>query len=98
VNCGGHEAKKKHSKATVKKVALEALKRLHELGEPTVKLPIPIEKLDSDGPIEIPIGPIVIILDDNGFDICISVDLPGGGWCLYCLFGGSVCGGPVELN
>jgi hypothetical protein len=102
VSCGGQKAKKKHSKATIKKVALEALKRSQALGEPTVKLPIPIETLESDAPMDIQIGPIIIILDDDGFDICIlvematdtMVDAPDLGWCLYCLFGGSVCGGP----
>jgi hypothetical protein len=92
-SCGNRKTKRKHSKAIVREVALQALKRAHALNEPTVRLPIPIARLATDFPIEIDIGPIVIILDDGGFDICIMVDSPGGGWCLYCLFGASVCGG-----
>jgi hypothetical protein len=106
VCCEGRKAEKKHSKATVKKVALKALKRSEALGEPTMKLPIPVERLGSGEVMDIEIGPIIIILDDDGFDICILVDMAAdttadeanSGWCLFCLFGGSVCGGPVVLN
>jgi len=93
-NCGAHKVTRKHTKAEVRKVAVQALKRRQGLGEPTVKLPISVARLAEEGPIEIDIGPIVIILDDGGFDICIMVDKPGGGWCLYCLIGASICGGP----
>ena len=88
-NCMKHKPETKTGKAAFKKAAHEALKRVRTLGEPVVKLPIPIESART-----IDIGPIVIIYKDH-FDICIVVDFPDGKMCLYCLFGPWICAGPI---
>jgi hypothetical protein len=88
-NCMKHKPETKTGKAAFKKVAREALKRVQTLGEPVMKLPIPIESART-----IDIGPIVIIYNDH-FDICIVVDFPDGEMCFYCLFGPSICAGPI---
>jgi hypothetical protein len=93
--CTKHWEKDKHSKATLKKLGQAAFEKTRGLDEPTVQLPMAVEELegDDDGPIVIDIGPIVITIGEGVSDICISVDQPDGGWCLYCLFGGNACGG-----
>ena len=88
-NCMKHKPETKTGKAAFKKVAREALKRVQTLGEPVMKLPIPIESARA-----IDIGPIVIIYNDH-FDICIVVDFPDGEMCFYCLFGPWICAGPI---
>jgi len=88
-NCMKHKPETKTGKAAFKKAAREALKRVQALGEPVMKLPIPIESART-----IDIGPIVIIYNDH-FDICIVVDFPDGEMCFYCLFGPSICAGPI---
>ena len=88
-NCMKHKPETKTGKAAFKKAAREALKRVQTLGEPVMKLPIPIESART-----IDIGPIVVIYDDH-FDICIVVDFPDGETCFYCLFGPSICAGPI---
>ena len=88
-NCMKHKPETKTGKAAFKKAAREALKRVQTLGEPVMKLPIPIESART-----IDIGPIVIIYNDH-FDICLVVDFPDGKMCFYCLFGPWICAGPI---
>ena len=88
-NCMKRKPETKTAKAAFKKVAREALKRVQTLGEPVLKLPIPIESART-----IDIGPIVIIYNDH-FDICLVVDFPDGKMCFYCLFGPWICAGPI---
>ena len=76
-----------------KKVLRAALTRMRELGLQPTKLPIPINNLKALRAIEI--GPIIIYGDP--FDICIAIDDPDGGWCVYCLFGPGLCVGPVVV-
>lgn len=88
-NCTKPKPETKAGKAAFKKAVREALKRVRTLGEPVMKLPIPIESART-----IDIGPIVIIYNDH-FNICIVVDFPDGKFCLYCLFGRPICFGPI---
>ena len=88
-NCMKGKPETKAGKAAFRKVARQALKRVQTLGEPVMKLPIPIESART-----IDIGPIVIIYNDH-FDICLVVDFPDGKMCFYCLFGPWICAGPI---
>ena len=89
-NCMKHKPETKTGAAALKKAASEALKRVQTLGEPVMKLPIPIERVRN-----IDIGPIVII--SNGyFNICIVLDFPDDGVvCMICLFSRPICAGPI---
>ena len=89
-NCGNHKRTGKGSKSTVKRVAAEAVQRVRGLRLPVFELP---KSFSSAREIDIPIGPIVIVIFTDPIDLCILIDEAGGGWCLWCLFGGSVCGG-----
>jgi hypothetical protein len=96
IGCKGcSEAKGARKRGTPPKKALRAaLTRMRELGLQPVKLPIPINNLKALLAIEI--GPIIIYGDP--FDICIAIDDPDGGWCVFCLSGIGLCVGPVVLN
>ncbi len=91
-NCMKHKPETKTAQAAFKKAAREALKRVQTLGEPVMKLPIPIERA-----LTIDIGPIVIIFDDDYFNICIVLDFPDEGMvCMICLFSSRpICAGPI---
>jgi len=90
-NCMKHKPETKTSKAAFKKAVREALKRVRTLGEPVMKLPIPIESART-----IRIGPIVIIYNGT-FNICIVLDFPDKDMvCMICLFDRPICGGPME--
>jgi hypothetical protein len=86
-----HKPETKTGKPTFKKAVREALKRVRTLGEPVMKLPIPIESTRT-----IHIGPIVIICNGT-FNICIVLDFPDKDMvCMICLFDRPICGGPME--
>jgi len=94
IGCKGCAGTKGGRKGGVsKKVLRAALTRMRELGLQPVRLPIPIS--NTRELLSIQIGPIIIYGDP--FDICIAVDDPDGGWCVYCLFGPGLCVGPVTI-
>ena len=90
--CMKRKPETRTGKAAFKKAVREALRRVRTLGEPVMKLPIPIERA-----LTIDIGPIVIIIDDGYFNICIVLDFPDQDMvCIFCLFSSRpVCGGPM---
>jgi hypothetical protein len=93
-NCVKEKAVAKADTKELKKVSREALKRVREGGYPVVKLPIPITSARS---LDIPIGPIIIIIQWPP-DICIIVSLPDGEICMFCLFGPNLCAGPIVVG
>ena len=93
-SCAKREAEAKGSKAELKKVVLEALKRVRDSGQRLVKMPIAIMSARS---FDIPIGPIIITIGWPP-DICIVVQEPDGEICWYCLTTPDGCVGPIIVQ
>jgi hypothetical protein len=92
-NCAKEKAQVKSHRAELKKVCLEALKRVRDRSLPVVRLPIPITRAR----IWIPIGPIIVVIGWPP-DICIVVSQPDGSDCIYCIFLPTICVGPIIFD
>ena len=90
-NCAKEKAQVKAHRAELKKVAIEAMKRVREKGLPVVQLPIPITRVQS-----FYLGSeLIFIFLDGIFDICFPKYYPDGWFCLDCITGPSVCVKPA---
>ena len=88
-NCAKEKAPVKAHRAELKKVSLEALKRVRDRGLPVVRLPIRItsaQSLDFPDP-----GPIIILTWNNHGTICFPIVMPDGSICDFCLNGMTIC-------
>jgi len=91
-HCGPATRRRKLDPVARKRTAVAALKKLQGLGAPTIRLPVSVARLTT-----IDVGPIVVIIYNGGWDICIDITWPDGESCLYCLFGPGICVGPVVI-